>query len=140
MLEQPVFGHFVPGYNLVNYFIAAGCSLPLPFCRGHRSRPLRPLAFPPNRLLTILFGSTWTGLVLVVLAGASFSLVPSIVWWASGLQQLMAIPAILATILCHVSYLSSGRIRFAVFGRDGFRRRAGLLSMVPWVLPFSSCC
>jgi hypothetical protein len=120
MLEQPVFGHFVPGYNLVNYFIASVVPYRWSFVVAIEVALFALSLFLLNRLLRILFGSTWTGLVLVALAGASFSLVPSIVWWASGLQQLMAIPAILLTILCHVSYLSSGRIRFAVLAGVAF--------------------
>lgn len=119
-LEQPVFGHFVPGYNLVNYLIASDVPYRWSFVVAFEVVLFALSLFLLHRLLTTLFGATWVGLVLVALAGASFSLVPSIVWWASGLQQLVAIPAILLTILCHVKYLSSGRIRFAVLAGLSF--------------------
>ena len=69
-----------------------------------------------SRLLTSLFGSSWLGVALVAVAGASFSLVPSFVWWSTALEYLVAIPATLLACLCHVRYLRSGRLRDAVFG------------------------
>jgi hypothetical protein len=53
---------------------------------------------------------------LVAVAGASFSLVPSFVWWSTALEYLVAIPATLLACLCHVRYLRTGRLRYAVFG------------------------
>jgi hypothetical protein len=120
MLEQPVFGHFVPGYNVVNYLIASVVPYRWPFIEAADVGLFALSLFLLYRLLTTLFGSTWVAVALVALAGASFSLVPSIVWWASGLQQLVAIPAILAAVLCHVRYLSSGRAHFAVLAGLSF--------------------
>jgi hypothetical protein len=116
MIEQPVFGHFIPGYNAVNYLLASRGPYDWNAVEVVDVLLFALSLFLLHCVLVRLFGPTWTGVVLVALAGASFSLVPSIVWWASGLQQLVAIPAILLTILCHIRYLSTGRIRHAVYG------------------------
>jgi hypothetical protein len=120
MLEQPVYGHFVPGYNVVNYLIASVVPYRWPFVEAADVGLFALSLFLLYRLLTTLFGSNWLAVALVALAGASFSLVPSVIWWASGLQQLVAIPAILTAVLCQVHYLSSGRVRLAVLAGLSF--------------------
>ncbi|HSZ36745.1 MAG TPA: hypothetical protein VK773_06605, partial [Acidimicrobiales bacterium] len=116
LLEQPVFGHFIPGFTLVDYLV----SLQDPY--QWWPIVLADVAlfglslFLLHRLLVSLFGPTWLGVALVGLAGASFSLVPSLVWWATALEYLVAIPASLLACIFHVRYLRSGRVRDAVVG------------------------
>ena len=116
MLEQPIFGHFIPGYNAVNYLVVSRTPYQWPMIEAADVLLFALSLFLLHRLLMTLFGPTWIGVVLVALAGASFSFIPSIIWWASGLEQLVAIPAVLLAILCHVRYLSSGRLRHALYG------------------------
>jgi hypothetical protein len=116
LLEQPVFGHFIPGFTLVDYLV----SLQAPY--QWWSIVLAEVAlfglslFLLHRLLVTLFGPTWLGVALVALAGASFSLVPSLVWWATALEYLVAIPATLLACIFQVRYLRSGQLRDAVLG------------------------
>ncbi len=116
LLEQPIFGHFVPGYNAVNYLVSFRTPYQWPIIETADVLLFALSLFLLHRLLVTLFGPTWVGVILVALASASFSFVPSVVWWASGLQQLVAIPAVLLAVLCHVHYLSTGRVRHAVCG------------------------
>ena len=116
LFEHPVFGHFIPGFNFIDYLL----SLIVPY-QWWLIVLIDVLLFALSlilldRLLTSLFGPSWLGMVLVAVAGASFSLVPSFVWWSTALEYLVAIPATLLTCLCHVRYLRSGQLRYAVFG------------------------
>jgi hypothetical protein len=110
LLEQPVFGHFIPGFTFVDYLV----SLIVPyqwwlivlievFLFGLS-------LFLLHHLLTTLFGSTWLGVALVAVAGASFSLVPSLVWWATGLEYLVAIPATLLACIFYIGHSSSSAV------------------------------
>ena len=116
LLEQPVFGHFIPGYNVVNYLVASNLPYRWPIIEAADVLLFALSLVLLYRLLTTIFGPTWLSVPLVALAGASFSLVPSLVWWASGLQQLVAIPATLLAIDCQVRYVTTGRIRYALLG------------------------
>jgi hypothetical protein len=114
LFEQPVFGHFIPGFTFVDYLV----SLVLPYqwwmvVLIEVSLFVLSL-FLLYRLLTMLFGSVWLIVPLIALTGASFSLVPSLVWWATALEYLVAIPATLFAVICHVRYLRTGAIRHAV--------------------------
>src|SRR3984957_15129279 len=116
LLEHPVFGHFIPGFTFVGYLL----SLVVPY-RWWLIVLIDVVLFALslillNRLLTSLFGPSWLGVALVAVAGASFSLVPSLVWWSTALEYLVAIPATLLACLCHGRYLRSGQLRHAVFG------------------------
>jgi hypothetical protein len=116
LFEHPVFGHFIPGFTFVDYLL----SLIVPY-QWWVIVLIDVLLFALSlillhRLLTTLFGSSWLGVVLVAIAGASFSLVPSFVWWSTALEYLVAIPATLLACLFHVRYLRTGRLRHAVFG------------------------
>ena len=116
LLEHPVFGHFIPGFNFIDYLL----SLIVPY-QWWLIVLIDVLLFALSlalldRLLTSLFGPSWLCLVLVAVAGASFSLVPSFVWWSTALEYLVAIPATLLACLCHVRYLRDGQLRYAVFG------------------------
>lgn len=116
LFEQPIFGHFIPGFNVVDYLL----SLIVPY-HWWLIVLIEVLLFGLSlilldRLLAILFGSSWLCVALVALAGAFFGLVPSLVWWATALEYLFAIPATLLACLFHVRYLRTGRVRYAVFG------------------------
>ncbi len=116
LFEQPVFGHFIPGFNFIDYLL----SLIVPY-QWWLIVLLEVLLFGSSlilldRLLTTLFGSSWLNVALVGIAGASFSLVPSFVWWSTALEYLVAIPATLLACIFHVRYLRTGRLRCAVFG------------------------
>lgn len=116
MLEQPIFGHFIPGFTFVDYLL----SLIVPY-QWWVIEIIEVTLFALSllllyRLLNSSFGSTWVSVPLVALAGASFSLVPSLTWWSTGLEYLVAIPATLLAITSHVAYLRTGRLRHAVFG------------------------
>lgn len=116
LLEQPVFGHFIPGFNLVDYLL----SLIVPY-QWWLIVLIDILLFGLSlilldRLLTTLFGPSWLGVALVALAGASFSLVPSFVWWSTALEYLVAIPATLLACIFHVRYLRTRQLRNSVFG------------------------
>jgi hypothetical protein len=116
LFEQPVFGHFIPGFTFVDYLI----SLLVPY-QWWLVVLIEVVLFGLSlvlldRLLVTLFGRSWLGVALVAVAGASFSLVPSFVWWATALEYLVAIPATLLALLFHVRYLRSGQVRQAVFG------------------------
>jgi hypothetical protein len=116
LFEQPVFGHFIPGFTFVDYLF----SLIVPY-QWWLIVLIDVVLFGLSlilldRLLTTLFGSTWLGVALVALAGASFSLVPSFVWWSTALEYLVAIPATLLACIFHVRYLRTGRLRDAAFG------------------------
>ena len=116
LLEQPVFGHFIPGFTLVDYLL----SLLVPY-QWWLVVLIEVALFAVSlilldRLLATLFGSSWLCVALIAVAGASFSLVPSLVWWATALEYLVAIPATLLACLFHVRYLQSGQVRNAVFG------------------------
>jgi hypothetical protein len=116
LFEQPIFGHFIPGFTFVDYLLSLIVPYPwwlivlIEVCLFGLSLILL------DRLLVTLFGSSWLGVALVALAGASFSLVPSLVWWATALEYLVAIPTTLLACILHVRYLRTGRIRDAVFG------------------------
>jgi hypothetical protein len=116
LFEQPIFGHFIPGFTFVDYLLSLIVPYPwwlivlIEVCLFALSLILL------DRLLVTLFGSSWLGVALVAIAGASFSLVPSLVWWATALEYLVAIPATLLACIFHVRYLRTGRIRDAVFG------------------------
>jgi hypothetical protein len=116
MLEQPIFGHFIPGFTLVDYLL----SLIVPY-QWWVIEIIEVTLFAMSllllyRLLNSLFGSTWVTVPLVALAGVSFSLVPSLTWWTTGLEYLVAIPATLLAITSHLTYLRSGRLRHAILG------------------------
>jgi hypothetical protein len=116
LFGQPVFGHFLPGFNFVDYLL----SLIVPY-QWWLIVLIDLVLFGLSlmlldRLLTTLFGPSWLGMALVAIAGASFSLVPSFVWWSTALEYLVAIPATLLACLLHVRYLQTGRLRYAVFG------------------------
>ena len=115
LLEQPVFGHFIPAYNLVNYFVSSITPYRWPIVEV-----ADVLIFATNLVLLyvamrLLFGARWQILPLVALAGASFSMVPSIVWFASGLQ-LASITATLLLLICHIRFVTTGLVRFAILG------------------------
>lgn len=116
LLEQPVFGHFIPGFTLVDYLL----SLVVPYQWWLvvliEVALLAASLILLDRLLATLFGSSWLCVALIAVAGASFSLVPSLVWWATALEYLVAIPATLLACLFHVQYLRSGQVRNAAFG------------------------
>jgi hypothetical protein len=116
LFEHPVFGHFIPGFTFVDYLL----SLIVPY-QWWLVVLIDVLLFALSlillhRLLTTLFDPSWLGVALVAVAGASFSLVPSFVWWSTALEYLVAIPASLLACLFHVRYLRTGRLRYAVFG------------------------
>jgi hypothetical protein len=138
LFEQPAFGHFNPGFNFIDYLL----SLIVPY-QWWLIVLIEVALFGLSlilldRLLATLFGSSWLGVALVAVAGASFSLVPSFVWWSSGLQYLVAIPATLLACIFHVRYLRTGRFRFAVFGAIsiavGFAFYDGLLVSVLFIV------
>jgi hypothetical protein len=116
LLEQPVFGHFIPGFNFVDYLVSMIVPYPWWLIVLLEVSLFGLSLFLLHHLLTTLFGSTWVGVALVAVAGASFSLVPSLVWWATGLEYLVAIPATLLACIFHVRYLRTGQVRNAVFG------------------------
>jgi hypothetical protein len=98
LFEHPVFGHFVPGFTVIDYLL----SLIVPY-QWWSVVLIDVLLFAASlillhRLLTTLFSSSWLGVALVAVAGASFSLVPSFVWWSTALEYLVAIPASLVVI------------------------------------------
>jgi hypothetical protein len=137
LFEHPVFGHFIPGFTFIDYLF----SLIIPY-QWWLIVLIDVLLFALSlvllhRLLTTLFGPSWLGVALVAVAGASFSLVPSFVWWSTALEYLVAIPATLLACLCHVRYLRSGRLRDAVFGAIaitvGFAFYDGLLVSVLFI-------
>jgi len=138
LFEHPVFGHFIPGFTFIDYLL----SLIVPY-QWWVIVLIDVLLFALSlilldRLLTTLFGSSWLGVALVAVAGASFSLVPSFVWWSTALEYLVAIPATLLACLFHVRYLRSGRFRDAVFGAIsiaiGFAFYDGLLVSVVFIV------
>src|SRR3984957_6875594 len=99
LFEHPVFGHFIPGFNFIDYLL----SLIVPY-QWWLIVLIDVLLYALSlillsRLLTSLFGSSWLGVALVAVAGASFSLVPSFVWWSTALEYLVAIPATLLACL-----------------------------------------
>lgn len=116
LLEQPVFGHFIPGFTLVDYLLSSIVPYQWWLVVVIEVALLATSLVLLDRLLATLFGSSWLCVVLIAVAGASFSLVPSLVWWATALEYLVAIPATLLACLFHVRYLRSGQIRNAVFG------------------------
>jgi hypothetical protein len=116
LFEQPVFGHFIPGFNFVDYLISLIVPYPWWLIVLFEVLLFGLSLFLLDHLLTILFGRTWLGVALVAIAGASFSLVPSLVWWATALEYLVAIPATLLACILHVRYLRTGRVRYAAFG------------------------
>jgi hypothetical protein len=116
LFEQPVFGHFIPGFTFVDYLV----SLISPY-QWWVMVLIEVSLFALSlllltRLLTILFGPSWLNVLLIALAGASFSLVPSLVWWSTALEYLVAVPAALLALICHVRYVGSGGVRYVVFG------------------------
>lgn len=116
LFEQPVFGHFIPGFNFIDYLL----SLIVPY-QWWLIVLIDVFLFALSlilldRLLTILFGRSWLGVALVAIAGASFSLIPSFVWWSTALEYFVAIPATLTACIFHVRYLRTGQLRYAVFG------------------------
>lgn len=116
LFEQPVFGHFIPGFNFVDYFIASIVPYPWWLIVLVEVSLFGLSLFLLNHLLAMLFGRSWLAVALVALAGASFALVPSLVWWATALEYLVAIPATLLACIFHVRYLRTGQVRDAVFG------------------------
>ena len=116
LFEQPVLGHFIPGFNLVDYLLSLIVPYPWWLIVVIEVSLFGLSLILLNRLLTSLFGSSWLGVGLVAVAGASFSLVPSFVWWSTALEYLVAIPATLLACIFHVRYLRTGRLRDAVFG------------------------
>ena len=81
-----MFGHFIPGYNLVDYLVSSFTPYRWPIVEV-----AEVLVFATNLVLLylvmkLLFGGRWQIVPLVALAGASFSMIPSIDWWASGLR------------------------------------------------------
>ena len=116
LFEQPVFGHFIPGFNFVDYLISLIVPYPWWLIVLLEVLLFGLSLFLLDHLLTILFGPSWLGVALVAIAGASFSLVPSLVWWATALEYLVAIPATLLACIFHVRYLRTGRVRYAAFG------------------------
>jgi hypothetical protein len=116
LFEQPVFGHFIPGFTFVDYLV----SLIAPY-QWWVIVLIEVSLFALSlllltRLLTILFGPSWLNVLLIALAGASFSLVPSLVWWSTALEYLVAVPAALLALISHVRYVRSGRVRYLVLG------------------------
>ena len=116
LFEQPIFGHFIPGFNFVDYLVSLIVPYPWWLIVLAEVFLFGLSLFLLHHLVTILFGSTWVGVAMVAVAGASFSLVPSLVWWATGLEYLVAIPATLLACIFHVRYLRTGQVRNAVFG------------------------
>lgn len=116
LFEAPVFGHFIPGFTFVDYLISVIVPYPWWLVVLIDMTLFGLSLFLLDRLLVILFGSSWLCVALVAVAGASFSLVPSLVWWATALEYLVAIPAALLALIFHVRYLRTGRIREAAFG------------------------
>ena len=115
LLEHPVFGHFIPGYNLVNYLVSSFT----PY-RWLIVEVADVLIFATSLaflyvVMRLLFGARWQIVPLVALAGASFSMVPSIDWFASGLQ-LASITATLLLLICHIRFVTTGLVRFAILG------------------------
>lgn len=138
LLEHPVFGHFIPGFNFVDYLL----SLIVPY-QWWLIVLIEIVLFGLSlillhRLLTTLFGPTWLGLALIAVAGASFSLVPSFVWWSTALEYFVAIPATLLACLFQVRYLRSERLGDAVLGATsiaiGFAFYDGLFVSVLFIV------
>jgi len=115
LLEQPVFGHFIPGYNLVNYLVASVTPYRWPIIESADVAIFAASLILLSVVMRLLFGHRWLIAPLVALAGASFAMVPSIDWWASGLQ-LTAITATLMLLIFHIRFMATGRIRFAILG------------------------
>ena len=113
LFEYSGLGDFTPGYNFVNYLIAGVPYHWLPIALFEICFLALTLGVFYG-LLSWLFGPRPTNVLLVALAGASFTLIPSIIWWASGLQQVVSIPACLLAIWEHLRYLRDGRLRHAV--------------------------
>ncbi len=138
LFEQPVFGHFIPGFNLVDYLISLIVPYPWWLIVLLEVLLFGLSLFLLDHLLTILFGPSWLGVALVAIAGASFSLVPSLVWWATALEYLVAIPATLLACIFHVRYLRTGRVRYAAFGAGaiaiGFAFYDGLFVSVIFIV------
>jgi hypothetical protein len=138
LFEHPVFGHFIPGFTFIDYLL----SLIVPY-QWWVIVLIDVFLFALSlillhRLLTTLFGPSWLGVALVAVAGASFGLVPSFVWWSTALEYLVAIPATLLACLFHVRYLRTGRVRYAVFGAvsiaGGFAFYDGLFVSVVFIV------
>lgn len=113
LFEQPVFGHFVPGFNVVDYLLALVVPYPWWLIVLIDVVLFGLSLILLDRLLSTLFGRSWLGVALVAVAGASFSLVPSFVWWSTALEYLVAVPATLLACLLHVRYLQTGQLRYA---------------------------
>jgi hypothetical protein len=138
LFELPVFGHFIPGFTFVDYLVSLIVPYPWWLIVLIEVVLFGLSLFLLDRLLVLLFGSSWLGVVLVALAGASFSLVPSLVWWSTALEYLVAIPATLLACIFHVRYLRSGRIQYAVLGGAallvGFAFYDGLIVSVVFIV------
>ena len=115
LLEQPIFGHFIPGYTFVDFIVSSITPYRWQIVEATDVLLVAASLLLLYRLLVNLLGATWITVALVVMAGASFSLVPSLVWWASGLQ-FVAIPASILAIDGQVRFLQTGRVRHVVFG------------------------
>ena len=116
LFEAPVFGHFIPGFTFVDYLISLIVPYPWWLIVLIEVILFGLSLFLLDRLLVTLFGPSWLCVILVAVAGASFSLVPSLVWWATALEYLVAIPAVLLALILHVRYLRIGRVRDAALG------------------------
>lgn len=116
LFEAPVFGHFIPGFTFVDYLISLIVPYPWWLIVLIDVILFGLSLFLLDRLLVTLFGSSWLCVALVAVAGASFSLVPSLVWWATALEYLVAIPAALLALIFHIRYLRTGRVREAALG------------------------
>ena len=109
LLQYPIFGHFVPGYNLVNYWVAS--AVPYQWWRVLLFEGffvvlgLVLLAV----LARLLVGEGWLMVGIVAFGGTWFALLPSLAWWASGLEQVVAIPAVLLVLIAQVCWLESRR-------------------------------
>ena len=115
LLEQPVFGHFIPGYNLVNYVFSSFTPYHWPIVEVADVLIFATSLALLYVVMKLLFGLRWQIVPLIALAGASFSMVPSIDWFASGLQ-LVSITATLLLLICHIRFVTTGLVRFAILG------------------------
>lgn len=114
LLEQSVFGHLVPGFNLVNRIVGLGNPFQFRIVEAWVVILFALTLVLLYRLLTMLIGPSWLCVFLTGLAGSTFGLVPAFVWWSDALEQLVAIPATLLAVHLHVRFLERGQWRYAV--------------------------
>lgn len=111
-LNTPVFQHFAPGHRLGNMVVERWVY------PAHR--PIIAVVVGAVAVMTLLtfaiaralWGPRWWTVWLVAVAGLPLLIVPSLLWFASGLHVLPSLLAVLTGILAYLHWLADRRLRW----------------------------